>query len=196
MAARIAGASTAAPTRNPRAGHGRERHRRQEFRVVLDPVLRIRIRPGEIEHELAARMSLAIQRQCAHQPAAGVVRDQMLRRPSGPRRGAAGFLEREQEFMPQERLTLAAGECVPLGRVDLGDAPQESRPARASRVSGAGLEMLLGVETLQILVGVERGHAAGARRGDRLTVDMVGDIAGREHAGRCWWRSHRRRCRP
>ena len=31
-------------------------------------------------------------------------------------------------------------------------------------------------------LGVERGHAAGARRRDRLAIDVVGDVAGREHA--------------
>ena len=38
------------------------------------------------------------------------------------------------------------------------------------------------VELLQIAVGIERGHAAGAGRGDGLAVDVIGDIAGGEHA--------------
>ena len=40
-----------------------------------------------------------------------------------------------------------------------------------------------GVELVQILVRIERCHAAGAGGGDRLAVDVVGDVAGGEHAG-------------
>src|SRR5688572_6005282 len=32
-------------------------------------------------------------------------------------------------------------------------------------------------------LGVDGGHAAGAGRGHRLPVDVVGDVAAREHAG-------------
>src|SRR5450755_2243129 len=39
-----------------------------------------------------------------------------------------------------------------------------------------------GVEPLEITVGIERGHAACACGGDRLTVDMIGDITGCENA--------------
>ncbi len=48
---------------------------------------------------------------------------------------------------------------------------------------GARLLVQLGVETLQVLVGVESGHAAGARGRDGLSVDMIGNIPGREHTG-------------
>ena len=34
----------------------------------------------------------------------------------------------------------------------------------------------------QIFLGVERGHAAGPRGGDRLTVDLVHHVAAGEHA--------------
>src|SRR3712207_5554636 len=43
---------------------------------------------------------------------------------------------------------------------------------------GGGLELGLGEE----LLGVERGHAAGAGGGDRLAVDLVHDVATGEHA--------------
>src|SRR6185437_4947158 len=36
------------------------------------------------------------------------------------------------------------------------------------------------IQALKIPVSIERGHAAGAGRGDRLPVDVVGDIPGRE----------------
>ena len=32
-------------------------------------------------------------------------------------------------------------------------------------------------------LGFERRHAADSRRGDRLSIDVVGDVAGGEHAG-------------
>ena len=32
-------------------------------------------------------------------------------------------------------------------------------------------------------LGVDGGHAAGPRRRDRLAIDMIGDVAGGEHAG-------------
>ena len=55
---------------------------------------------------------------------------------------------------------------------------------RAGRVmSRCGLRRGARVQRLQVAVGVERGHAAGAGRGDRLAIDVVGDVAGGEHAG-------------
>jgi hypothetical protein len=35
----------------------------------------------------------------------------------------------------------------------------------------------------QEALGIQRGHAAGAGRGDRLAVDLVHHVAAREHAG-------------
>ena len=160
-----------------RAAHGRERHRREELRVVLESVLRISIRPGEIEHELAARMALAIQRHRAHQPPLGVRARSDAPASNRFRRGASGFLEREQEFMSQKGLCGAPDERIPLGRARLRRCSEGAGPARrGSRVRGARLEVQLGVETLQILVCVERGHAAGARRSDGLPVDVIRDI--------------------
>ena len=50
-----------------------------------------------------------------------------------------------------------------------------------------GQECFASVVTLEVAIGIQRRHAAGARRGDGLAVDMVRDIAGGEdarHAGR------------
>ena len=41
-------------------------------------------------------------------------------------------------------------------------------------------------------LGVDRGHAAAARRGDRLAVAVVGHVAGGEDARARWWRWCRR----
>src|SRR5437868_3751019 len=38
-------------------------------------------------------------------------------------------------------------------------------------------------EQVQVLLGVERGHAAGGGAGHRLPIDMVLDIAGGKYAG-------------
>jgi len=38
-------------------------------------------------------------------------------------------------------------------------------------------------EAAQVALGVERRHATHARRGDGLAIHVVGDVAGREHAG-------------
>ncbi len=35
----------------------------------------------------------------------------------------------------------------------------------------------------QEAIGVQRGHATGAGRGDGLPVDMIGDVAGRKDPG-------------
>ena len=37
-------------------------------------------------------------------------------------------------------------------------------------------------DAVQIMLGVERSHAARAGRGDRLPIDMVLHVAAREHA--------------
>jgi hypothetical protein len=41
------------------------------------------------------------------------------------------------------------------------------------------LRLLADLEVGQVLLGLERGHAAHAGRGDRLPVDVVGDVARR-----------------
>src|SRR5262249_29025110 len=38
-------------------------------------------------------------------------------------------------------------------------------------------------ELVEVLLRIECGHAAEAGRGDRLTIDLVGDVAGGKHAG-------------
>src|SRR6201995_2349541 len=66
--------------------------------------------------------------------------------------GERAFLDRALDL---ERGGLAAGEPVGLDR---------------------------GVGVAQVTLGVERAHAAGARRGDRLAVGVVDDVADREDA--------------
>src|SRR5271168_2146838 len=51
-----------------------------------------------------------------------------------------------------------------------------------SRVMNAWLNSRLGLDTLQILVRVQRSHTPRARRGDGLTIDVIGHVAGGEYA--------------
>ena len=141
-AARIASALRRRVHQQARPAHRRERHGGKQLRVVLQAVLRIGICPGEIEYELAARVAFAIQRHCAHQPPRGVLRNQVLRRPAGLRRGAAGLLERRAEIRVAGR---AAPSCrrarsirLPRPRRCCGGTGLARRITRARRAaSGA-----------------------------------------------------------
>ena len=67
---------------------------------------------------------------------------------------------------------------------------RSARRTRASASNEAGASALrlrfisLGLaERVQVALGIERGHAAGAGAGDGLAVDVVLHVAGGEHAG-------------
>src|SRR5947209_16842232 len=97
----------------------------------MKTVLRVGIGPGEVEHELAPRMGLAKERHGTLRLAACILENQVLRCPAGPGRGAAAFFERQQEFMPQERLTgasraRAGRERIPARGIDLRDAGEKA----------------------------------------------------------------------
>src|SRR5271168_4411470 len=87
-----------------RTRNGRERHRRQQLRVVAQTLLRIGAGPREIENELAPRVRFAKQWQRGRELSGGIFNDEMLRTPAGARRGAAGFLQRQEKLVPQEGL--------------------------------------------------------------------------------------------
>ena len=55
--------------------------------------------------------------------------------------------------------------------------------AEASGVLQSGRRFRLEIRLGEELLGVERGHAAGAGRGDRLAVDLVHHVAAGEDAG-------------
>src|SRR6185312_11971033 len=107
------------PGQQPRAGGRREGHRAEELWIVGQAALLGGARPGEVEHELAPGMLLAIQR-CGSGEAPRIEEQQVLGCPAGARAGATGVLEGVQEFMLQERI--AAGQRIPLRRGDLADA--------------------------------------------------------------------------
>src|SRR5665213_2221976 len=107
----------------PRAAGWRERYGAQQLRKVLEPVLLEGARPGEIEHELAPGMGLAIER-CGRGQSMRVKQGQVLRGPAAAGSGAAAVFERGQEFMTQERIV--ARQRVPLLGGYLGDAREDS----------------------------------------------------------------------
>ena len=63
------------------------------------------------------------------------------------------------------------------------DHSQASRAVGARRAKRACEPIAQGNAPSRIRLGVERGHAAGARRRDGLPVHVVGDVARGEHAG-------------
>ena len=89
-------------------------------------MLRIGIGPGKIEHELTARVRFSVQGQGAHGSAVGIVDDEVPGGPAGARHGAAGFFERQEKFVAQERLS-AAGQGIPARRIDLSNAVEKPR---------------------------------------------------------------------
>ena len=91
------------------------------------------------------------------------------------RADAAGALERQQELVAQERIAGRASSAFHCSRRD-------ARRCESERLRSVTSALVRGVELVEIFVGIERRHAAGAGRGDRLAIDVVGDVAGGEHA--------------
>ncbi|MCY1222830.1 hypothetical protein D9M72_349350 [compost metagenome] len=122
----------------PRAAHWRERDRRQPFGVVLDAMPGIGIGPGPVEHVLAIRMRLGIERHRRGQPVAGPQR-QEARMPAGLGACAAAGMQGMQEGVAQEGrgFGLAREQRVPGGRVDLGQVGDDARlVVRVVRLAG------------------------------------------------------------
>ena len=98
-----------------RTAHGRERHRAEELRVVVEPVPVIRVRPGPVEDILAVGMAFQVQRHGG--PERAVLPEQNeLRPPAFGGHRAVRLVQRVQKRVPEERIV--AGEGVPRGRLD------------------------------------------------------------------------------
>ena len=72
------------------------------FGIVGEAVLRVGVRPGLVEHELAEGMRFDVGRRCRGQSAFIVQRDRR-RLPPGARPNASGVLQRGEKSMAQER---------------------------------------------------------------------------------------------
>ena len=89
------------------------------------------------------------------------------------------------------RLAVARGRSAdrwPLARLALTPALSRKRArcalARLALTPALSRKRERGDDSVgEEALGVDGGHAAGAGRGDRLAVDVVGDVAAREHAG-------------
>jgi hypothetical protein len=97
------------------ARRGRERNRRHELRVIAAAVTAICVRPRPVEHVLAVRMRLRVERQRAGEQAV-VPCGEIAWRPAGTRGRAAGRVQRRQERVREQRLS--GRERVPRGRCD------------------------------------------------------------------------------
>src|SRR6185369_12685408 len=102
------------------AGGRREGRHAHELRVVAQASLLIRARPTPIEHELAPRIALAVQRQSRFDFAGGGLQQQMPRTPAGARADTTCALEREQELVTHERIA-ARLQRIPLLRGNAAD---------------------------------------------------------------------------
>jgi hypothetical protein len=113
----------------PRARHRRERDTDEQLRVVLDArTLRGR-RPRMVEHELAMRVCLHVERACAEEPFA-VPERQVLRQPPGALADRLPFLERREPLPFQER-RVARDERVPRRRRHLAHRSEDANGRRA-----------------------------------------------------------------
>ncbi len=127
--------------------HRRERHGGQPLRVVLQPMLRVRIGPRPVEHVFAVRVALHIERHgrgqdCLPGVARGVFpQGQVLGRPAGLGRGAAAGVQCMQEIEAQERrgAGLPCEQIVPRGASDLAQIGHQPRAIMPRSGAGFGL---------------------------------------------------------
>ena len=126
----------------------RERHRAQQFRVVLEAVARIGVGPRPVEHVLPVRVRFEEHRHRAGDFAVPL-EDQDLRLPAGARRSAARVDQRVQELVAHERI--AAAQAVPRRGVD---AVERLDDAKADQSGGLAMKNCRG----------EQGHYSGWRR--------------------------------
>ena len=110
----------------PRPGHGRVGHGRQPLREIVQPMLRIGMRPGVVEHELAVRVALQVGRRGRDQRIA-VPQGQVMRRPAPVGRQP---LLRPAEGMRDEWIAPSAAHPMQSGIVP---ATGEARQCRTNR---------------------------------------------------------------
>ncbi len=105
------------------AGDRGERHRAKQLGVVGDAGPLAGIRPRPIEHVLAVRMKLAIQRQGCLQRALRVAQQEMGRLPAATPTHAAAVFQRAEEGVTKEGLIIAQ-QRIPFGGRQFGEAVQ------------------------------------------------------------------------
>ena len=161
------------PQQQARAGRRRERHREGELRVVA--ARRGACRPAP------RRSRTRTRRRNAH-----------LRKPGAAPASPCSSLQREVVRLPA-RVARRRSRCARARRgtrgAGTGCACRRAHSTAADRAPrcccerrSAFASFVVDVEALEVLVRIERGHAAGAGRSDGLAIHVIGHVAGREHA--------------
>ena len=104
-----------------RSGHWREGHGDLELGIVATAGALQRLRPAVVEHVLALRMGLHVERCSALQRAVVRLRQQILRLPSGAPSHRLGVFQRLEEAVAEEGAARRARReraGIPLGGVD------------------------------------------------------------------------------
>ena len=144
------------------AGCRRERYRRDEFRVIAEPGLLIRIGPGPVEYEFAPGMAFFVQRHRGAELAV-IVDCKVARRPTLFGRDAVRLLGKIQELVAQERV-IVASEAIPVTRRDSrdvvvdGDLHKDTATLRSCVVRGG----FLAFKRIHEFLGIQGRHAACA----------------------------------
>ena len=121
-----------------RPGHRRERDRTGELGVVVEAMASVGIGPGPVEHVLAVRVVLEIERTRGDE-LAGVFEQQEVRRPAGVGDGTGRSVQGAQVLERDEGrgARLAREQGVPAGGIDLGRvAADDERPAARFALAG------------------------------------------------------------
>ena len=108
------------PGQEPRTRHRRERHRQLELGVVPPARPLEGVGPAVVEHVLAHRVGLRVERRRRPQRPVRALHRHVIRRPAGLGAHAAALLQRLEKGVGQEGV-VAAGAGVPLGGVDPPD---------------------------------------------------------------------------
>ena len=141
-----------------RSGHGRERDRADQLRIVATAGALVGLGPTPVEHELAVGVVAQVQRQRADEPAV-LVREQVLRIPALWRQ-AIGRLQSVQETVQQERMIARQG--VPVRGRDAGQ-----------RLDHEAIDGLCRRAQFR-----QHGHEGHQRRGGALCIGVEAAVGG------------------
>ena len=156
-----------------RTGHRRERRGDDQLRIVAPAGPLVGVRPAVVEDVFGLAVRLQIDRRDRGHRAGLVAHRQVLRRPAGARRSAAGLLGDVEEVVGHERVGLVVGRGgagVPGVLADLRDAAVDADLRLQSHQAAKPSKMWLSQWALSL------SHSAGERSSRR-----------RRHALRAIW---------
>ena len=117
----------AGPDQQAPAGHRREGHRRLELGIVAPAGALIGVGPAMVEDVFAHGMALQVAGHDRRRAAVGAVEHEVLAEPAGLARGRAGFLQRPEEIVRQERVVGLAGRVGAGVPVVAGDVAERGK---------------------------------------------------------------------